>query len=206
MSPTDTRCPSPAVQQRPRRVSSTTAVPTHRGRHCTAVTARRRQCGPSGERGITVVIEEDDASSTLPLRLRVHGLSPREGEVATLVLHKTSTSVISATLHISEHTVQDHLKAVFDNVASVAAANSSARCSPDLPAGGASPVAPCTPATIVLPNSDDPHIGNDADRRADPCEPWHGHVGWPFRRSVGEVERHLNRAPSRTFTGVLRAK
>ena len=34
----------------------------------------------------------------------------------TVVLRGTSTRIISATLHISEHTVQDHLKAVFDKV------------------------------------------------------------------------------------------
>ncbi len=72
--------------------------------------------GPSGEQGITVVIEEADARSTVPLRLSAHGLSPREGEVAALVLRGTSTRGISATLHISENTVQDHLKAVFDKV------------------------------------------------------------------------------------------
>ena len=72
--------------------------------------------GPPGELGITVVIEPANATSTLPLRLSAHGLSPREGDVATLVLRGTSTTVISATLHISEHTVQDHLKAVFDKI------------------------------------------------------------------------------------------
>jgi DNA-binding CsgD family transcriptional regulator len=94
-------------------------------RPTTRVHARTRQWltvhasrlnGASGEQGITVVIEEADASSTLPLRLSAHGLSPREGEVATLVLRGTSTRVISAMLRISEHTVQDHLKAVFEKV------------------------------------------------------------------------------------------
>ena len=75
-----------------------------------------RLSGLSSELGITVVIEQANATSTLPLRLSAHGLSPREGDVATLVLRGTSTTVISATLHISEHTVQDHLKAVFDKI------------------------------------------------------------------------------------------
>jgi DNA-binding CsgD family transcriptional regulator len=75
-----------------------------------------RLSGPSGELGITVVLEQANPTSTLPLRLSAHGLSPREGDVATLVLRGTSTTAISATLHISEHTVQDHLKAVFDKV------------------------------------------------------------------------------------------
>jgi DNA-binding CsgD family transcriptional regulator len=92
----------------------TTRVHARTGRWLTVHASRLN--GPSGEQGITVVIEEADASSTLPLRLSAHGLSPRESEVATLVLRGTPTSVISATLHISEHTVQDHLKAVFDKV------------------------------------------------------------------------------------------
>lgn len=44
----------------------------------------------------------------------VGGLSSREADVAKLVLRGTSTRAISSTLHISPHTVQDHLKAVFD--------------------------------------------------------------------------------------------
>ena len=92
----------------------TTRVHTRSGQWLTVHASRLR--GPSGAHGITVVIEEADPSSTLPLRLSVHGLSPREREVATLVLRGASTRVISATLHISEHTIQDHLKAVFDKV------------------------------------------------------------------------------------------
>jgi DNA-binding CsgD family transcriptional regulator len=92
----------------------TARVHTRTGQWLTVHASRLN--GPSGEQGITVVIEEADASSVLPLRLSAHGLSPREGEVAILVLRGTSTRVISATLHISEHTVQDHLKSVFDKV------------------------------------------------------------------------------------------
>jgi DNA-binding CsgD family transcriptional regulator len=92
----------------------TTHVHTRTGRWLTIHASRLN--GRSGDQGITVVIEEANASSILPLRLSAHGLTPRECEVATLVLRGTSTRVISARLHISEHTVQDHLKAVFDKV------------------------------------------------------------------------------------------
>jgi DNA-binding CsgD family transcriptional regulator len=90
----------------------TTRVRTRAG-HWLTVHASRLH-GRSGEHGITVVIEEADPPSILSLRLFAYGLSPREVEVATLVLRGTSTRAMSATLHISEHTVQDHLKAVFD--------------------------------------------------------------------------------------------
>ncbi|MHC8506664.1 response regulator transcription factor [Pseudonocardia artemisiae] len=45
-----------------------------------------------------------------------HTASAREAEIARLVLRGSSTLTISDTLHISRHTVQDHLKAVFDKV------------------------------------------------------------------------------------------
>ncbi len=45
--------------------------------------------------------------------LAAYGLSARETEIALLVLRGGSTRLISNTLHISAHTVQDHLKSVF---------------------------------------------------------------------------------------------
>jgi DNA-binding CsgD family transcriptional regulator len=72
--------------------------------------------GPPGEQRITVVIKNAETSATVPLLLSAYGLSPREGDVAKLVLRGTSTRAISSTLHITPHTVQDHLKAVFDKV------------------------------------------------------------------------------------------
>jgi DNA-binding CsgD family transcriptional regulator len=92
----------------------TTRVRTHDGQWLTVHASRLT--GPTDEQRITIVIEEADAGSTMPLRLSAYGLSPREAEVATLVLRGTSTHAISATLHISEHTVQDHLKSVFDKI------------------------------------------------------------------------------------------
>jgi DNA-binding CsgD family transcriptional regulator len=45
-----------------------------------------------------------------------YGLSPRERQVVTLVARGASTARIAAALHISEHTVQNHLSHVFDKV------------------------------------------------------------------------------------------
>lgn len=52
--------------------------------------------------------------AAVPLILSAHGLSAREAEVARLVLRGHATLAIADALHISRHTVQDHLKSVFD--------------------------------------------------------------------------------------------
>ncbi|GLZ44498.1 helix-turn-helix transcriptional regulator [Actinomycetospora sp. NBRC 106375] len=78
------------------------------------VHAARLQGG--GAAPIAVVIEHADAHATAPLLLAAHGLTPRETDVARLVLRGVPTAGIVDALHISPHTVQDHLKAVFDKV------------------------------------------------------------------------------------------
>ena len=80
-----------------------------------AVHASRLQ-GPPGEDRIAVVLQPADGHQTASLLLAAHGLSPREAEVIRLVLRGTPTTAIAEALHISRHTVQDHLKAVFDKV------------------------------------------------------------------------------------------
>ncbi|WP_326834939.1 LuxR C-terminal-related transcriptional regulator [Amycolatopsis rhabdoformis] len=65
---------------------------------------------------IAVVLEPAQPQSTLALLLTASGLTVRELDVARLVLRGESTTAIAASLHISAHTVQDHLKSVFDKI------------------------------------------------------------------------------------------
>lgn len=65
---------------------------------------------------IVVTIEPTPRSSLSRLALTAHGLTAREEDVALLVLQGVNTSGIAAALHLSPHTVQDHLKKVFAKV------------------------------------------------------------------------------------------
>ena len=48
--------------------------------------------------------------------MSAYGLSPREEELVKLLMRGHSTTRISRTLFISEHTVQNHLRSVFEKV------------------------------------------------------------------------------------------
>jgi DNA-binding CsgD family transcriptional regulator len=48
-----------------------------------------------------------------PLRLALHGLTPREREVAQLLARGASNEEIAKALWISRHTVKDHVKAIY---------------------------------------------------------------------------------------------
>lgn len=63
---------------------------------------------------IAVVVEPAHPGSVAPLLLSAHGLTPRECDVALLVLRGASTRAIGAELHLSEYTVKDYLKSIFD--------------------------------------------------------------------------------------------
>lgn len=70
-----------------------------------------------GREGETMVIIEPSRPQELAwLRASAYGLSKRERAVVDLVVQGASTKEISHALHISEHTVQDHLSNVFDKV------------------------------------------------------------------------------------------
>lgn len=74
-----------------------------------------RLCSTTDAR-ISVVVEPAEPHSTLGVLLAAYGLTAREIDVTRLVLRGDSTKAIAGALHISAHTVQHHLKSVFDKI------------------------------------------------------------------------------------------
>ena len=52
----------------------------------------------------------------MPLLLALHGLTERERDVTELLVAGLGTDDIAAKLHISRHTLRDHVKAIFTKV------------------------------------------------------------------------------------------
>jgi DNA-binding CsgD family transcriptional regulator len=69
---------------------------------------------PEEERRMAVMLEPAPPLEAGAIALRSYGLTPRELETAGLVLQGFSTAEIAAQLFVSELTVQQHLKAVFE--------------------------------------------------------------------------------------------
>lgn len=68
----------------------------------------------SNSRRAAVIVEPPHPARIAPLLMSAYGLSEREQEVTRLVLQGNSTTDIAARLFVSPHTVQQHLKSVFD--------------------------------------------------------------------------------------------
>lgn len=75
-----------------------------------------RLTGPSAADQIAVILEPAHPAEVASLALLAYALTEREAQVAQLILKGDSTENIAATLTISELTVQQHLKAIFDKV------------------------------------------------------------------------------------------
>jgi DNA-binding CsgD family transcriptional regulator len=73
--------------------------------------------GPSpGPSRAALVIEPATPAALIPLTVAAYGLTSREAEVVQRALAGLARKTIAAELHISLHTVNDHLKAIFDKV------------------------------------------------------------------------------------------
>jgi DNA-binding CsgD family transcriptional regulator len=68
------------------------------------------------DRSVVVVLEAASPTEVSSLLLAAHGLTPAQSRVVALVLRGHSTRAIVDELHISSHTVQEHLHAVFDRL------------------------------------------------------------------------------------------
>ena len=67
-------------------------------------------------RSPVAVMSTVDVADLTSLLLRLHGLSAREREVAELLMLGPRADEIAARLHISLHTLRDHVKAIFAKV------------------------------------------------------------------------------------------
>src|SRR3979409_536541 len=63
---------------------------------------------------VAVIIQEATPEEVAPMGMSAYGLSEEERAFSGLVFQGQSTHAISQHLRIAEHTVQDHLKSIFD--------------------------------------------------------------------------------------------
>ena len=70
--------------------------------------------GPGGAEQVIVIVEAAQSMHLAPLLMRAHGLTPREQDVTRVMLRGASTTVAARELGISESTVQQHLKSIFE--------------------------------------------------------------------------------------------
>jgi DNA-binding CsgD family transcriptional regulator len=72
---------------------------------------------PAGEPGpVAVVVEPAKSAQIAPIIIEAYRLTPREQQITQAVARGLSNPEIAANLHLSPHTVRDHLKTVFSKV------------------------------------------------------------------------------------------
>ena len=67
-----------------------------------------------GSNRVAVIVEPAHPARIAPLLMKAYGLTEREQDVTQLVLQGESTAGIAERLVLSAHTVQQHLKSIFD--------------------------------------------------------------------------------------------
>ncbi len=68
----------------------------------------------ASSRRVAVIVEPAHPARIYPLLMSAYGLTERERDITGLILQGNSTSQIAAQLFVSQHTVQQHLKNIFD--------------------------------------------------------------------------------------------
>ncbi len=68
----------------------------------------------NGTRRVAVIVEPAHPARIAPLLMAAYGLTDREQDVTRLVLQRESTAAIAQRLVVSAHTVQQHLKSIFE--------------------------------------------------------------------------------------------
>ena len=76
--------------------------------------ARMGAPGEDGDSDVAVTVEAASTSERVGVFVRAFGLSPREAEVVACLVDGLGTREVAGRMFVSEHTVQDHLKSVFD--------------------------------------------------------------------------------------------
>jgi DNA-binding CsgD family transcriptional regulator len=99
-----------------RRADASTSLAPLRVRSRTGRWINLQASWVSGEdrRVVAVIIEEATPDEVAPIVMSAYGLTEQERAVSGLVFQGHSTHEMSQRLHIAEHTVQDHLKSIFD--------------------------------------------------------------------------------------------
>ena len=69
-----------------------------------------------GDDRIAIVIEPASGPRSATVRLEAHGATAREREVATLIARGLTSVEIAGALVLSPHTVQDHIKSLFEEL------------------------------------------------------------------------------------------
>lgn len=82
------------------------------------VTMQAGRLSGDGDQDIAISIEPTSPADRLDLFARVHGFTPRETELLEHLASGADTRDAAAGMFVSEHTIQDHLKAVFDKTGS----------------------------------------------------------------------------------------
>jgi DNA-binding CsgD family transcriptional regulator len=80
--------------------------------HASAMTSHLE---PSRD-SVAVVIEPAKSSEIAPIIIEAYSLTPRERDVVAALASGDTTSEIAARLFMSQHTVRDHIKTVFEKV------------------------------------------------------------------------------------------